>query len=171
MPDAIYVRTCFARVLAAALAIVAVLLASRAGAQCTPRWQPFDASTAAFPGVHGQVKAMVLWDPDAAGPITAKLVVGGSFSISTASPLDYLPRPTIVLRCVTCAAREHSRRPPPKLLSSPNPRPWTIKPYTGTAPPGQATEPRTVINRSWGLCVLCHQHRIRNRRITVKTSA
>ena len=46
-----------------------------ATAQCTPQWLPGNG----VPGVSGQVRATTMWDPDGSGPLTPRLVVGGSF--------------------------------------------------------------------------------------------
>ena len=54
--------------------------AAMAQVPCTQEWQAFDASTTTFPGVNGTVNATIMWDPDGAGPITPKLVIGGRFS-------------------------------------------------------------------------------------------
>src|ERR1041384_7670652 len=59
-----------------------VSVATPAQAQCTPQWHPFDSSTASFPGVNGAVFAMRMWDPDGAGPLAPKLVVGGRFTVA-----------------------------------------------------------------------------------------
>lgn len=55
--------------------LVFVPLAPMARAQCTPAWQPSDG----VPGVLGTVTAAVAWDPDGAGPLAERLVVGGNF--------------------------------------------------------------------------------------------
>ncbi|MEY3162328.1 MAG: hypothetical protein RIT25_2319, partial [Planctomycetota bacterium] len=63
-----------------ALALLALgALAPGLAAQCAPQWQPGDG----VPGVIGGstvVRAVTNWDPDGAGPITPKIVVGGIFS-------------------------------------------------------------------------------------------
>ncbi|MFO0082133.1 MAG: hypothetical protein ACK55O_05895, partial [Phycisphaerales bacterium] len=65
------------------LSVLAVLGVSGVRAQCTPEWQPFDPSTASFPGVNGSVMATAIWDPDGpGGPQTPKLVVGGQFTLA-----------------------------------------------------------------------------------------
>ena len=73
------------KALAFALVIVAACAnATTTHAQCPPAWQPFDASTASFPGVDGIVFASVMWDPDGpAGPIPPRLVIGGRFTIAS----------------------------------------------------------------------------------------
>ncbi len=73
------------KALAFALVIVAACAnATTTHAQCPPGWQPFDASTASFPGVDGIVFASVMWDPDGpAGPIPPRLVIGGRFTIAS----------------------------------------------------------------------------------------
>ncbi|MFN9133609.1 MAG: GC-type dockerin domain-anchored protein [Phycisphaerales bacterium] len=64
------------------LSVLAVLGVSGVRAQCTPQWQPFDPTTATFPGVNGIVNATTMWDPDGPGPQTPKLVVGGVFTFA-----------------------------------------------------------------------------------------
>ena len=62
-------------------------------AQCNSQWAPGES----FPGVDGEVYAMVEWDPDGAGPISPRLVVGGSFTIAggvVASNIATLDRQT-----------------------------------------------------------------------------
>ncbi len=56
--------------------------ASQVKAQCEPRWHPFDPSTAGVPGVEGAVYDVTMWDPDGPGPMTARLVVGGWFTVA-----------------------------------------------------------------------------------------
>lgn len=63
-------------------AITLGVAATVATAQCEPKWQPFDPSTATFPGTDGIVHATTMWDPDGQGPQTPKLVVGGSFTLA-----------------------------------------------------------------------------------------
>jgi hypothetical protein len=45
-------------------------------AQCTPQWL----SAGGYPGVYGQVNAMIRWDPDGPGPAPEVLVLGGQFA-------------------------------------------------------------------------------------------
>lgn len=47
-------------------------------AQCGPGWFP----AAGIPGVNGTVYASTMWDPDGAGPMPQRLVVGGTFTIA-----------------------------------------------------------------------------------------
>ncbi|MBL8750183.1 MAG: hypothetical protein JNK78_13540 [Planctomycetes bacterium] len=64
--------------------IVVVLfawIALRLPAQCNNTWVPGDP----FPGVNGAVQAMKMWDPDGAGPLQPRLVVGGSFNAAGAT--------------------------------------------------------------------------------------
>jgi hypothetical protein len=46
-------------------------------AQCATSWQ----GLSALPGADAQVRAMTVWDQDGAGPLPAKLVVGGAFDV------------------------------------------------------------------------------------------
>src|SRR5262245_55219942 len=52
------------------------LLAAHAFAQCTNPLVPFGPPS----GIGGTVRASVAWDPDGAGPLPERLVVGGTFS-------------------------------------------------------------------------------------------
>ncbi|MFN8816482.1 MAG: GC-type dockerin domain-anchored protein [bacterium] len=72
------------------LCLLAVLGVSSARAQCTPVWQPFDPSTASFPGVSGTVHATTMWDPDGLGPQTPMLVVGGDFTVAGKAVANYI---------------------------------------------------------------------------------
>ena len=45
---------------------------------CSPGWLP----GSGVPGVNGDVNAMVMWDPDGAGPQEALLVAGGRFTVA-----------------------------------------------------------------------------------------
>ncbi len=56
--------------------------AAPARAQCPPDWEPFDPTTASIPGMNGRVYASTMWDPDGDGPLTAKMVVAGSFTLA-----------------------------------------------------------------------------------------
>jgi hypothetical protein len=55
-----------------------VLFAPAARAECTPQWQ----SMGGLPGVDGTVSAATMWDPDGAGPLPPRLVLGGRFTIA-----------------------------------------------------------------------------------------
>lgn len=61
-----------------ALAVVACLPAGLP-AQCAPQWQPGDP----LPHVRGIVGATTSWDPDGAGPLPVRLVVGGTFQVGS----------------------------------------------------------------------------------------
>jgi hypothetical protein len=52
-------------------------LAASLSAQCATSWQ----GLSALPGADAQVRAMTVWDQDGAGPLPAKLVVGGGFDV------------------------------------------------------------------------------------------
>ncbi|MBM3961604.1 MAG: hypothetical protein FJ306_06860 [Planctomycetes bacterium] len=52
--------------------------------QCTPQWLP----GAGTPGFSGTVNATTMWDPDGVGPLTPRLVVGGSFRSVGAVAVD-----------------------------------------------------------------------------------
>jgi hypothetical protein len=59
-----------------AIACLTGLVSSGASGQhCTPEFRPGDG----IPGVNGLVWAAVSWDPDAGGPLPARLVVAGNF--------------------------------------------------------------------------------------------
>ncbi len=60
------------------LAVPFVLLSSLATlrAQCATQWTHGDA----IAGVDGPVRVSTTWDPDGAGPLPARLVIGGTFS-------------------------------------------------------------------------------------------
>jgi hypothetical protein len=58
-----------------------LLLGLTATAQCTPQWQAGDP----VPYVRGSVSSMVTWDPDGAGPLLPRLVVGGKFDVGTST--------------------------------------------------------------------------------------
>ncbi|MBM4108993.1 MAG: hypothetical protein FJ255_09345 [Phycisphaerae bacterium] len=76
-----------ARLTGCLLLVVSMLGASRAAALC--RWQPLDPSTATLPGVAGAglvVSVAALWGPDGTGPLTPRVVVGGSFAIAGNTP-------------------------------------------------------------------------------------
>ncbi|MCA9279973.1 MAG: hypothetical protein H6815_12790 [Phycisphaeraceae bacterium] len=70
----------------ASVAVALCVIACSATAQpnCPdPQWQPFDPSTASYPGTYdGSVGATTMWDPDGPGPQTPKLVVAGGFSLA-----------------------------------------------------------------------------------------
>src|SRR5262245_17626401 len=53
------------------------LLASIASAQCAMTWLPGDGIL----GANSIVNASTMWDPDGAGPLPAKLVIGGYFTL------------------------------------------------------------------------------------------
>jgi trimeric autotransporter adhesin len=61
------------------MAAVQIAIFSAAGpisrAQCAEGWIPNG-----LPGTNGTVKAMIVWDPDLAGPVSPQLVVAGHFS-------------------------------------------------------------------------------------------
>lgn len=65
------------RVVLAAL-VCALGWKGAAQAQCDPQWLPGDG----LPGVNGTVYATTVWDPDGPGPLTALVVVGGSFTLA-----------------------------------------------------------------------------------------
>ncbi len=71
----------FVNVRSAAVLLAFVGMATAAHAQCTARWQPFDASTVGFAGASGPAGCATFWDPDGPGPAGSQLVVGGSFAI------------------------------------------------------------------------------------------
>ncbi|MCR9243937.1 MAG: WD40 repeat domain-containing protein [bacterium] len=60
------------------VSISAVALSALVSAQCATQWQP----GAGFPGVLGRVRAQTMWDPDGAGPVTPRLVIGGDFTVA-----------------------------------------------------------------------------------------
>ena len=60
--------------------LAAVLIAASSptvSAQCSTHWT----SVSAVPGADGPVLASVTWDPDGAGPLEPRLVVGGQFEV------------------------------------------------------------------------------------------
>ena len=72
--------------------LCATLCAATLTAQCAPNWLPGEGC----PGVDGGVNATLAWDPDGAGPLPSRLVVGGLFetagnvaasNIASADPL------------------------------------------------------------------------------------
>ncbi len=63
-------------------AIALVLVTSTAGAQCPSGWLPGQG----IPGVDGEVRAAVEWDPDGPGPQPALLIVGGYFELAGEVP-------------------------------------------------------------------------------------
>lgn len=71
-------------VMIAALAgVVVPASAVRGQGGCPEGWQPFDPSTASYPGVNGSVYASTMWDPDGpTGPMAPRLVIGGSFTVA-----------------------------------------------------------------------------------------
>lgn len=59
--------------------LMASLLTSfGANAQCGPQWLPGQG----VPGITGNVRTMMPWDPDGGGPLAARLVVAGQFSMA-----------------------------------------------------------------------------------------
>lgn len=62
-------------VVAVAAAVVAFVTAGAVRAQCTPSWQLPDGL-----GVDGDIHCALAWDPDGAGPIGPRLVLGGTFT-------------------------------------------------------------------------------------------
>ena len=52
-------------------------VAASLSAQCATSWQ----GLSALPGADAQVRVMTVWDQDGAGPLPAKLVVGGAFEV------------------------------------------------------------------------------------------
>jgi trimeric autotransporter adhesin len=67
----------------ARLAIVLLLAAATAGAQCPqPSWSGMNQ----LPGLAGIGSALTSWDPDGAGPAPAVLVVGGGFTSAGGVP-------------------------------------------------------------------------------------
>jgi hypothetical protein len=58
------------------VSFLATSLAMPLVAQCTNPWLPADG----LPGTNGTVHASTFWDPDGAGPLPARLVLGGAFT-------------------------------------------------------------------------------------------
>ena len=73
-----------ARIAGGLFAVLAALsCVTSAAAQCLTGW----ASTDAWPGVSGtSVYATAMWDPDGAGPLPERLVVGGQFNLAGSGP-------------------------------------------------------------------------------------
>src|SRR4051812_28482545 len=65
-------------------ALAVLLLACSARAQCTGDWLP----GAGLSGVDGIINAVTAWDPDGPGPLPARLVVGGAFSLAGRTPVS-----------------------------------------------------------------------------------
>jgi hypothetical protein len=79
------------KALTLALAMMAAVVGSTpAQAQCAGVWNPFDPSTAAYPGTNGEVRASTMWDPDGPGPLTPRLVIVGRFGIVANTPAYYI---------------------------------------------------------------------------------
>lgn len=69
----------------ASLLLLAWLLSLRdAVGQCQTGWD----ATAGVPGVDNVVFAATMWDPDGAGPLPARVVVGGSFTHAGGAPAN-----------------------------------------------------------------------------------
>lgn len=66
------------------LPLAAVLIATTVPAQCPPLVQSYGGT----PGPDGVVQAQTLWDPDGAGPLPQRLVVGGRFRACDGVPAD-----------------------------------------------------------------------------------
>ncbi len=64
--------------------MVLALVTSSAGAQCPSGWMPGHG----LPGVDGEVRAAVEWDPDGPGPQPAILVAGGYFELAGDVPAE-----------------------------------------------------------------------------------
>lgn len=54
-------------------------------AQCVEGWLPGVVSTDTWTGVNGTVNASIVWDPDGAGPLNPRVVIGGAFTIAGAT--------------------------------------------------------------------------------------
>jgi len=65
--------------------VVPFALALPAAAQCVPAWEAVGA-----PGTNNAVYAMCRWDPDGAGPLSERLVVGGNFSTAGGAPANQI---------------------------------------------------------------------------------
>lgn len=55
---------------------------SLARGQCVEGWQPGTDSGVSWTGVNGVVNAAVVWDPDGAGPLLPRVVIGGQFTVA-----------------------------------------------------------------------------------------
>src|SRR5262249_30322030 len=55
-----------------------VIAPTNAPADCPYAWKPGDG----LPGLNGEVRALIYWDPDGPGPETSILVAGGNFTIA-----------------------------------------------------------------------------------------
>lgn len=70
-------RTPFSTAVAAVLfALVANAWSTDCAAQCATQWLP----GSGVPGTDGPVRASTMWDPDGAGPLQPRLVLGGEFT-------------------------------------------------------------------------------------------
>src|SRR5262245_60816721 len=69
---------CRSSLLAGLLAITAV----PAVAQCALQWLP----QGSYSGTDDDVRCMTMWDPDGAGPLQPRLVIGGLFTVVGAVP-------------------------------------------------------------------------------------
>src|SRR5436190_17487281 len=65
---------------------VTALECSPAAAQCTNVWSV----GAGTPGTNGSVYASTMWDPDGAGPLGPRLVIGGVFTAAGDAPVQNL---------------------------------------------------------------------------------
>lgn len=61
-----------------AVLFLATSTGSVAFGQCGPKWSP----AADIAGVDGTVYASVMWDPDGPGPLSERLVIGGTFTVA-----------------------------------------------------------------------------------------
>ncbi len=97
----------------AALSSAVCISCADAPAQCVSEWLPGPT----VPGLDGAVTAMTKWDPDGAGPLSVRLVVGGSFA--TAGPVVAGPFASwdgVALQNVSAAGFSTCR--PPTLLAT-----------------------------------------------------
>jgi len=75
-------------ILAVLIAWTIALPAPPANAQC-PKWLPGPFDNGSGPiGVDGSLSAAVVWDPDGAGPLLERLVIGGSFTSVAGVPAN-----------------------------------------------------------------------------------
>ncbi len=77
-------RLPFARLFTALTAGLFLLLAP--AAQCVPQWLPGDPR----PVPDGYTTSSAIWDPDGAGPLTARLLVGGGMKVANNNQEDVL---------------------------------------------------------------------------------
>src|SRR5436190_21775341 len=81
--DPMHFRLTFAIAIAA---IIAMAINDRASGQCQPQWLPGED----IPGFNDTVLAVTTWDPDGEGPLPQTLVVGGTFTISGHTIVNYV---------------------------------------------------------------------------------